>query len=290
MFSFGTHQEVYQLGEIKVGGQPGENPTVLIGSIFYHGHSVLTDESTGGIDREDAEKLIKLQEEFSDRTGNPSMLDVVASSKEAMERLVSFVAEVSEEQILIDSPSREAMIAGVRYAREVGLERRVVYNSLMPGSKRDEFEAIKENEIESALLLAYEKAIMTSEARVDALKRLLSRVEEGGVTKPLLDTFVIDIPSLSTACRAMLTLKEELGLPCGCGAHNAVSTWRGLKHRLGIQDVRPCTVAVNIAPVVLGADFLLYGPIEDCEHVFPAVHAIDTSYRYLYKAKDQLEL
>jgi tetrahydromethanopterin S-methyltransferase subunit H len=290
MFNFSTHQKVHQLGKTRVGGQPGENPTVLIGSIFYHGHSVLTDEATGRMDRDDAERLIKLQEEFSDRTGNPSMLDVVASTTEAMARLISFVADVSEEQILIDSPSREAKIAGVRYAHEVGLETRIVYNSLMTKSKPDEFKAIKENEIESAIILAYEEAIMTSRARVDATKRLLLRVEEGGVTKPLLDTFVIDIPSLSTACRAMLTLKEELGLPCGCGAHNAVSTWRGLKERLGIQDVRPCTVAVNIAPVVLGADFLLYGPIEDCEHVFPAVHAIDTSYRYLYKAKDQLEL
>jgi tetrahydromethanopterin S-methyltransferase subunit H len=290
MFKFSTHQKVFTLGEIKVGGQPGENPTVLIGSIFYHGHNIVKDEKTGRVDSEAAEHLIKRQEEFSERTGNPSMLDVVGSTKEAIERLIGFVADVSDAPILVDCTSSESKIAGIKYAQEVGLEKRIVYNSLMTKSAPNEFQAIKENGIESAILLAYQQALMTSADRVAAAKALLSKSEQAGVAKPLLDTFVIDVPSLSTACRAMLTLKTELGLPCGCGAHNAVSTWRGLKKRMGIHDVQPCAVATNVAPVVLGADFILYGPIEDCEHVFPAVYAIDTSYRYLYRAKDQWEI
>ncbi len=35
MFKFNTNQNVYELGRIKIGGQPGELPTVLIGSIFW---------------------------------------------------------------------------------------------------------------------------------------------------------------------------------------------------------------------------------------------------------------
>lgn len=290
MLKFSTQQKIFEIGKVKVGGQPGENPTVLAGSIFYHGHRILADEKKGNFHKEQAEKLVRLQEEFSDMTGNPGMLDVVGSTEEAIKKFISFIADVTEMPILIDSPSAKVRIAAAKYVREVGLEKRVIYNSLMLESKTEEFQAIKENRVESAILLAYKRAIMTSEARVKAIRELLPKVEEAGATKLLLDTFVIDIPSLSMACRAMLDLKRELGLPCGCGAHNAISTWLGLKKRMGAQAVKPCAVTVNVTPVVLGADFILYGPIEDCKYVFPSVYAINTAYKYIYKTKEQLEL
>jgi len=290
MLKFKTQQKVFEISGIKIGGQPGETPTVLIGSIFYHGHKVVVNEKTGEFHREEAERLIKLQEEFSDRTGNPCMLDVVASTREAMEKFIDFVASVTEKPFLIDAPSAETKIAGVKYAREVGLEKRVIYNSLTLESKPEEFEALKEHHVESAVILTFGRGVMTSQARVKALKELLPRAEMAGITKPLVDTFVIDIPSLSMACRAMLDIKREFGLPCGCGAHNAVATWVGLKERMGHQAPKSCVVAANIAPVVLGADFILYGPIEDCEYIFPAVAAINISYKYLYRMREQLEL
>jgi len=290
MLKFKKQQKTFEIGKVKVGGQPGENPTVLIGSIFYHGHKIVLDENTGKIDKEGAEKLIKLQEEFSAKTGNPCMLDVVGATKEAMEKFIDFVAGATEAPFLIDSPSIEVKVAGVKYASEVGLESRVVYNSLTPESKPQEFEAIEESGVKSSILLAYKSGLMTSEARVKAIKELLTKTEEAGITKPLIDTFVIDIPSLSVACRAMLDLKRELGLPCGCGAHNAISTWAGFKERMGAQAVKPCAVTVNVVPIVLGADFILYGPVEDCKYVFPAVYAINTSCKYLSRTKEQIEL
>jgi tetrahydromethanopterin S-methyltransferase subunit H len=36
-FKFNTEQKVYTVGKVKVGGQPGELPTFLIGSIFWLG-------------------------------------------------------------------------------------------------------------------------------------------------------------------------------------------------------------------------------------------------------------
>jgi len=290
MFKFASEQKTFDIAGVKIGGQPGEYQTVLIGSIFYYGHKIVVDEKKGKLHKEKAEKLIKLQEWFSEKTGNPCMLDVVGSTKEAMERFISFVADVTEAPFLVDSQSTGVKAAGVRYASEVGLEKRVVYNSLMPESKPEEFEAVKESHVESAILLAYREGVMTSKARVEAIKKLLPKAEEAGVTKPLLDTFVIDIPSLSIACRAMLDLKRELGFPCGCGAHNAISTWVGLKERMGAQAVKSCAVTVNVAPTVLGGDFILYGPIEDCKYVFPSIYAINTSYKYLNKMKEQLEL
>uniref|UniRef100_A0A7C4BAF6 Tetrahydromethanopterin S-methyltransferase subunit H n=1 Tax=Thermofilum pendens TaxID=2269 RepID=A0A7C4BAF6_THEPE len=59
MLKFKTQQRVFEVGSVKIGGQPGENPTVLIGSIFYHGHKILVNEKTVEFHREEAEKLIK---------------------------------------------------------------------------------------------------------------------------------------------------------------------------------------------------------------------------------------
>ncbi|MCK4282096.1 MAG: tetrahydromethanopterin S-methyltransferase subunit H, partial [Candidatus Lokiarchaeota archaeon] len=47
MKEFEKEQKVLTIGNIKIGGQPGENPNVCIGSVFYAGHSALLDEKTG---------------------------------------------------------------------------------------------------------------------------------------------------------------------------------------------------------------------------------------------------
>jgi tetrahydromethanopterin S-methyltransferase subunit H len=290
MFKFRASQKVVEIGGVKVGGQSGENPTVLIGTIFYNGHEVLLNEKTGEIDKKESERLIKTQEEFSDKTGNPCMIDVVFTTDEAMEKLLSFVSDTTEMPILIDSPSYKVKISGTRYADEVGLKDRVIYNSLIPDSKPGEFEVIKETGVESAILLAFSKGFMTSLDRVKVIEELLPRAESAGIQNPLIDTFVIDIPSLSMSSKATFEIKNEMGLPCGCGAHNAISTWVGFEKRMGPQAVEPTTSAVNITPILSGADFVLYGPIEVCEYIFPSVSAIDNSLKYMYRRKDQIAL
>jgi tetrahydromethanopterin S-methyltransferase subunit H len=76
----------------------------------------------------------------------------------------------------------------------------------------------------------------------------------------------------------MYELKDETGLPVGCGAHNAVALWRGLKTKMGEHAVKPCLASVNAATTAVGADFILYGPIDDAKVVFPAVAMVDTAY------------
>ena len=35
MYSFATEQRIAEVGHVKVGGQPGELPTVLFGTVYY---------------------------------------------------------------------------------------------------------------------------------------------------------------------------------------------------------------------------------------------------------------
>ena len=123
---------MFQVGKVSIGGAPGERPAVLIGSLFYHGHKIVQDEVAGAFDKKEAEALIKQQDEFSQKTGNPCMIDLVGASPEAMVKQLEFVASVTDTSILIDSPSLSVRLAGLRYAKETGLINRIVYISIMP--------------------------------------------------------------------------------------------------------------------------------------------------------------
>ena len=91
MFKFSREQESIKIAGVDIGGQPGELPMVLIGSIFYEGHKIVRDSSKGLFDKDEAEVLIRRQEEMAEVTGNPHIVDVVGSSPEALIRYVDLI-------------------------------------------------------------------------------------------------------------------------------------------------------------------------------------------------------
>ena len=84
MFRFDKEQLVIDIAGVKMGGQPGEYPTVLAGTIFYGGHKIISDEKAGVFDKDAAEGLIKTMEEMSDVTGNPCVIQNFGATAEAM--------------------------------------------------------------------------------------------------------------------------------------------------------------------------------------------------------------
>ena len=95
----------------------------------------------------------------------------------------------------------------------------------------------------------------------------------------------MDLATMGQALSAMHDIKEEFGLPVGGGVHNAVAMWRGLKPKMGEQAEKPAVASASAASVAVGADFLLYGPIEDAPFVFPAVAMVDTALSQLEMEK-----
>ena len=281
VWNYKAEQKVFQIGGISVGGVPGQRPVVLVGTLFYHGHKIVKDENAGTFDEVAAEALVKAQDEMSDKTGNPCMIDVVAASIPAMSKHLEFVVDRTKAPLMVDSPSDQMRISGLSYAKEQGFLDRVVYNSINPSSKSDELKAVKESSITSSVFLAYNMKDFSTAGRTSAIKELVSKRQGFGIEKPLIDTCVLDLPTLGSAFRAMYELKDELGFPVGCGAHNAVALWKGLKTKMGEQAVKPCLASVNAASAAVGADFILYGPIDDAKVVFPAVAMVDTAYSQL---------
>ena len=130
MFRFDKEQIVIEIAGVKMGGQPGEYPTVLCGTIFYADHNIINDELKGDFDKNAAEVLINQMETMSDTTGNPCIIQTFGATPEAIVKYLEFVGEVSEKPFLIDSTSAEAKMEGAKYVDEIGLTDRAIYNSV----------------------------------------------------------------------------------------------------------------------------------------------------------------
>jgi len=282
MWQMTSEQKKFRVGDVTVGGRLGESPTVLVGSIFYYRQRSLDfKEETGEFNQLECERLTKAQEEFSDKTGLPCMLDVVLPSKKWISKVLGFVTSITDSPIFLDAASAEIRLAALDYAKQTGILDKCVYNSLSPESKVTEFDKIKEVGLKSAVLLAFDTKNMTAAGRVAAIKQLLPSATQSGIEKIFIDAAVLDVPTLGSAFKAIFDVKNELGYPAGCGAHNAIGTWKGLRMKMGLQAVKPCSAVANALTIAAGADWILYGPIEDAPYVFPSVAMVDAAFAQL---------
>jgi tetrahydromethanopterin S-methyltransferase subunit H len=278
MFRFKTPQKTVEIGGVKIGGQPGENPTVLLGTMFYNGHKIIEKRKGGKFDRKRAEELINRQETLSDQTGIPGMLDLVANFPEEIEAYIDFVTSVTEMPFSTDIWTVEPKLAAARHVKEVGLIDRYLYNSIAPWSKDIERETRELSDIgvKNALLVAFNTEDRTPIGRVKILQNLLiPNAEKAGVENILVDTSVLNIPSTAFSIQGGLKVKERLGHPVGCAPSNGTDMWKASREmwgKIGFSGVDSAAHAV----ACLYNDFLLYGPIESAPWIFPAIATVNS--------------
>jgi len=289
VFRFDKEQKIFDIYGVKIGGQPGQLPTAMIGSIFYHKQKILANEKTGEFGREEAEKLLKKEDEISDKTGNPRIVDVCASWPQAFEKSIDFVAKTIDGPFTIDGATAEVRIAGAKYVGEVGLSERVVYNSITPSVKEAEILAIKEAKIKSAILLTLNTKKPTIFGRLQVLDELLSTAQKAGIENILVDTTTLDIPDPGPVSKAVYLVKERYGLPAGAGTHNAINMWIRRRKLEPTQRLLAGSVA-NIFPIILGANFTLYGPVENAPSAYFYCALADAYVAYSMRQEFGIEL
>ncbi|MBE2900241.1 tetrahydromethanopterin S-methyltransferase subunit H [Methanothermobacter thermautotrophicus] len=286
MFRFDKEQIVLDIAGTKIGGQPGEYPTVLAGTIFYGGHSIIEDEKAGVFDKDKAEALIKTQEEMSDVTGNPHIVQTFGQTPEAIVKYLEFVGDVTDAPFFIDSTSGEARIAGANYASEVGLEDRAIYNSVNMAADESELEALKETKLSASIVLGFNPMDPTVEGKIGIWedgagtidKGLLEMAAECGIDKYLMDVAVTPLgQGAGVAVRTSFAVKSKWGYPVGSGIHNVPSAWDWLReYKKDHKEAWPvCDVGSNLIQQMAGGDFVLYGPIENAKMAFPACAMAD---------------
>lgn len=278
LFDYSSKQKTYTISNVKVGGEVGLVPTVMIGSIFYNGHIIIKDPIKGIFNKKIAESQIRRVEEASDLTGLSTMFDLIADNSVAAENYLNFVFDTSELPILIDVVDEKALIESLKYASEQEMIERIIINSLSPHTDDKVYETVKEVGCRNAILLLYSSKYMFSSNKNPVLDNMLPKVIESGIQNILVDTAVIDIPSLGLALKSINRIKDKYGYPSGCGAHNAVSSWKRLHEKYSMKAASIAIGVTSALPIAAGADFVFYGPIRNAETVYPSIAMIDAAY------------
>jgi tetrahydromethanopterin S-methyltransferase subunit H len=279
MFRFEKEQKIIDAGGIKLGGQPGELPTVLTGSIFYAGHKIVEDKKKGIFDKAKAEALINRMDELSDMTTNPFILDVVANTSEAYQKYLDFVSKVTDAPMQIDAISPKVRMETVKWAYEAGLSDRIINNSIYRHVKEKELENLKDCKIKASIVLCDTPEDESTSARLNILPTILDMADNAGIEGALIDT---SMPAwgigVGAGVKSIYLVKEQFGDrgAVGTGIGNVTDTLGWIKGNFGKEIRKPTAAAQNAILPIVGADWIMFGPIEFAEFLFPVIAVIDT--------------
>ncbi len=290
MFRIPSEQKVYRIGKVQVGGQPGENPPVLIGSLFHKGDRLIQERKEGRFDRERALSLVRQQDALSQQTGIPAMLDIVANSGEEFGAYIDFVAEATDSPFAIDAWKMGPKIEAARYAKEQGLLDRLLYNSLTPWAEDlpREVEALKEIGVKHLVIVAFDMEDKMPSGRLKSLTGLLASVADLPLESLWVDTSTMNLPAQGFCALANREIKERYGLPTGSAPANGTYMWKEARKLWGAPGFAAVDAAVHSLSAILWHDFLFYGPLRAGPRIFPAVVAATSILAMLAYAETRM--
>ncbi|NOY64426.1 MAG: tetrahydromethanopterin S-methyltransferase subunit H [Nitrospirae bacterium] len=272
MFRLKSEQKVFDINGIKIGGQPGENPPLLIASMFHNKDRILIDRKKAEFDRERAVELIRKQEELSKSTGIPAMVAMVANTPEEAQVYIDFYVETTDMPFGIDMWVAEKRAKATEYVARLGLQDKFLYNSITPWDKdiKGQVQRLKDLGIKHVVVQAFDDQDQTPMGRLKSLEKILAEGADQFDTV-IVDTSVMNLPSTSFSLIANKIIKEKLGLPCGGAYSNGTHMWKESKEIWGIDGFRAMDAVAQGMATALWSDFNFYGPIVTAPRIFPAV-------------------
>ena len=281
-----TNHHWLKIGDTTIGGPFGAATGLLVGSIFYDKHSIVSDVVTGKFQKDRAERLIGSVDKICRRYGVQMALDVIAASSEAMERYLEFISDRTRLPLLINSTEVEVRLAGLEAADRLGILDRTIYASLNEDTDDSELQALARKRPAAVMILAADLADTSPEGTCNIIESFFHpRLKEIGVKVPLVDVGTMDAPSIGLNLRQIQAVRERFGYPVGCAFSNCFPQWTGL-NQLGREWVNLSLAAALVACRGAGADYLHYGIIEKAA---VAAHAAATSEVFYGFAAKELD-
>lgn len=275
---------VYAVGRYKVGGLVGESPTWMIATIFYQGDKCLLSPK-GDFDRNALSA--KLQEALSLASEYKLVLgvDVVIPSVEAAPDILSFLGEFNI-PIFIDSPSPETRAKSYLTAGELGLREYAVANGLYINSPPEELEALRESKLKKAVIIAFDPRdpykYMQPESRIALLEEKLIPLAKSADIDVFFSDFVVLDPGSIAICGEVLKLYKSKRLePAGCAPANALGSVS--KSTVPVDELYGIHGGSAAYLRMMGADFVMIGPLGRVKYVAPVLAMIDGLLGYSLK-------
>nr|CBJ55925.1 methylcobalamine:H4folate methyltransferase [Hyphomicrobium sp. AT3] len=248
-----------KIGDVTIGGPLGSHTGLLVGSIFYDKHSIVSDAFAGTFDEAKAAALIEKVNGLSERYGVQMAFDVIAASPEAMEKFIEFVAARTKLPFMINASEADVHIAGLECADRLGVLNRVIFASLNEDTDDTIIEALGRHRPACVMILANDVGDPTPEGSCEMIERVFRPMLDAiNIEAPLVDLGAMDPPSVGISIRGIEAVRRRFGYPAGCAFSNCFPQVDGAPRpwpRMGEPVARHSTRACRAA----GGDFLHYG-------------------------------
>jgi len=273
---FEKEQKVSNLSGRIVGGQPGANPPLMIGNMFWPGDKIVESRREGKFDREAATVQIRRLEELEQTTGLPSLVDMVANTGDEMKKYIDFFVETTVESQMpfaSDAYMTKVKRPAAEHVASLGQMDRYLYNSLSFWEKdlEKEIEEIAKLGVKHVVVGLWDAQDDFSTGRLKCLDKMAPLLEPYNFETILCDTSVMHLPTAMICNNSMRLIKEKYGLPVGSGPANGVYMWMKQAQAIGGKDAFQGVDVATEAVASLGADWLMYGPVEAMDRIFPGV-------------------
>ncbi len=283
MLSFETEQKVMQIGKNRIGGSPGQNPIAMIGTVFYANHAALLNEKTGDIDKPLVEAELNEFTEIIEDTQMQGIVDVVGGYPDALIKECEFVADQVDYPFLVDGLNDSSRIPAMEGLKEIGLLDRAILNSIDQATTEENLEKLKNIGVKNAVLLTFGSKYIFPKQKLKLLEEtLLPKAAKANIENVLVDSAVLDLPSIAINFETSYLVKNKFGLPTGFAPSNSIYGWDYLKK---YGEVARCGGIASIMVYCASApsDFILFGPIKFAKCVIPSVALISGINSYYRK-------
>ncbi|MFX1379531.1 MAG: hypothetical protein ACFFA4_10605 [Promethearchaeota archaeon] len=283
MLNLEIEQKEIQVASVTFGGQPGKNPIVMIATVFYAKHAALLDERTGKFDKVILEKELNDFTEVIEDTSLQGVIDIVGAYPDALLKECEYIADNVEYPFLVDGLNDMSRIPAMKGLGEMGLLDRAILNSIDENTTNENLEKLKEIGVKNAVLLTFGNKYIFPQQKLNFLNEtLIPKAEKANIENYIVDTAVLDLPSISINFETTGLIKKELGLPTGFAPANAIYGWNFIKK---YGEVARCGAIASIMTYCAAApsDFILFGPIKFAKCVVPAISLISGVNSYYQK-------
>jgi tetrahydromethanopterin S-methyltransferase subunit H len=281
MERFSKDPNVYEIGGVKVGGQPGDYPTVCCFSIFQESDKLFDKGSRRkGFNEQRATELLKKTENMWKETGVPAMADIVASPGEKFNKYVDFVTSVSELPFCVDAIMMKAKLEGAAYCAEKGLLDRMFYNSITVWEEDldTEVKELADIGVKHVLLVAFDQDDQTPNGRIKGTQKLLDAIEKAGAKfeSIIVDTTTLNAPANALCGLANRLIKEKWGFATGSAPSNgSYMELQRFKDMFEFKGWAGFDAAVEALSAFYYYDLIFTGPMIGAPRVMTAVALAD---------------
>jgi tetrahydromethanopterin S-methyltransferase subunit H len=268
----------YQYEDIKVGKGHFELPPVMIGTIFYDGETIVDRDDPLQFKEQKAIKRIEKHKELADKYNIPEMIEITASTPEAMRLYLEFYLDHYKPPFVLGG-NFEARKAGVEFLQEKGIPPTdYVYNAISNLKNQEEVDLIESYNIDTVVILMLSSKNMTSTQRYGYLTKknqpgnvsLVEGIRDLGVEKIWVDGGVMNLESLAHIIETQQLISESLELPVGTAP--GLFLFKYSSPRLNKKYHTRYRRASIISMTSWFSNFIFYGAIEDATESFSSVY------------------